>query len=159
MNKLFLIATMLFICTATQAQEQPSHFGLFGFQSGYEQSYQKPFIGFFGGYRANNNYFGAAANAILPASGRKTPIILSVEYGYTIGSFQPYIMFSHFSSGAESVAYKEGISGFAWGGGLSFYTKSLPLKFSVGLSNLQDVPQIKTLPDKIYVSVGWYRNF
>lgn len=157
MNKVFLIA-MLLTCTATQAQEQPSHLGLFGLQSGYEQSYQRPFIGFFGGYRANNNYFGAAANATLPASGRKTPITLSVEYGYTIGSFQPYVIFQHFSSGAESVAYKEGISGFACGGGLSFYTQSLPLKFSVGLSNLQDVPQIQILPNKIYVSIGWYRN-
>lgn len=157
-KSIFLLLFIFLLPLFSPAQfNKPTHFGIFGAQAEYNAKYQKPGAGLFGGYKFNNNYLGLNTH-ILFGRQRDVPQAIALEYGYSIGNFQPYISYQYFTCGNEAVNVNEGARGFDWGGGISYYPRTVRFKFSLGVNGVKNFRQLKDFTSYSYFSIGYYKN-
>jgi hypothetical protein len=142
--------SVMIICAliiwAVSAKCQSEDFGIFGAKIEYSPTFNKPGTGFFGGYKTGNNYIGADTH-IYFGHLRDVPVIVNIEYGYSIGEFQPFISVGYYTTGGEAIKENEGKQGFLYGGGISYLPVKIPIKIQVGLNSVNT-----------FFSIGWYRN-
>lgn len=142
---LFLFCTLISFKSFAQF-EQPRDFGMFGTKLEYSPTFYKPGLGFFGGYKSGNNYIGADTHFYFGHL-RNVPVIVNLEYGYSIGQIQPFIVGGFYTCGGEAVKENEGKQGLLYGGGISYYPAYLPVKI-----------QAEITTENSYLSIGFYKN-
>lgn len=143
-----LMVILLLVSTSAKSQsfDPPKNFGIFGAKMEYSNTFNQLGAGFFGGYKAGNNYIGADTHIFFKRA-RNVPVIANLEYGYSIGQLQPFIIGGFYTCGGEAVKENEGKQGFLYGGGISYLPDYLPIKIQLGYIN-----------ENSYLSIGYYKN-
>lgn len=144
-NKLFFSILFIFFLSSVFAQDE--RFTTAGGQIVYSPVYNVGF-GAFGGRHVENNYIGLNTQVYPIGSVRNVPVSVSLEYGYTIGSIQPFVSVGFYTTGGESVKMSEGSQGFEFGGGISYLPRTAPLKIQIGMNRRS-----------AFVSIGEYIKF
>ena len=137
MKKLILSAIILLTLTTCKAQ------GIIGAQIEYSATYKQPGAGIFGGYQFGNSYAGIDTHFYMGRV-RKIPSTINLEYGYTIGKFQPFISCGFYTCGGEAQREGEGVQGFEYGGGIN-YNISNHLKIGAAITQTNSLITIKIL--------------
>jgi hypothetical protein len=90
--------------------------------------------GFDAGVKIQRSYVGVNTLVFFTTK-RDVPAFINLQYGYSIGRFQPFISYGFYTAGTEAVKEHEGTRGFAPGGGLAYFFRYVPLKISSGITN------------------------
>jgi hypothetical protein len=90
--------------------------------------------GFDAGVKIQRSYVGVNTLVFFTTK-RDVPAFINLQYGYSIGRFQPFISYGFYTTGTEAVKEHEGTRGFAPGGGLAYFFRYVPLKISSGITN------------------------
>lgn len=75
---------------------------------------------------------------VFPSRGRSVcTTFINLKYGYSVNNFTPFIIGGYYTSGGESVRFKEGLNGYEYGGGLSYQFTDSPIKLTAQISNIK----------------------
>lgn len=106
---------------------------VFSAHAEYSFHYTKPGFGFDAGYHFGHHYAGADSHLYFSRQ-RNIPVEVDLHYGYNIGSLQPFVTAGFYTCGGEAVHNKEGVSGIAFGAGMSYTFQRLPLRLTTGIT-------------------------
>lgn len=115
---------------------------VFGVQAGYSK--YKTGAGFFTGTNLGNSYVGINTHVRFTRT-RNIPVGVNLEYGYSVGRLQPFIMAGYETTGGEAVKMREGKQGMIYGGGISYLINQF--KIQAGILNNNE-----------FISVGYFKN-
>lgn len=143
---LIIVILLMWTTTGNAQYLQPESFGIFGVKAEYSPTFKTAGAGFFGGFKDGNSYFGGDTHIYFGRI-RNVPVMANIEYGYSIGQIQPFIIGGFYTCGGEAAKENEGKQGLLYGGGISYLLKSIPIKFQAGINNVNT-----------FFSIGFYRN-